>query len=58
MTRIEAADPQHPDALALLREAALEARALYRAAGFTAMPPIGPYVGDPVSRCFEKELAS
>lgn len=34
------------------------AMALYRAAGFAAIPPFGPYIGDPVSRCFEKELAS
>jgi putative acetyltransferase len=35
----------------------LAAMALYRASGFTSIAAFGPYVGDPVSRCFEKYLA-
>ena len=29
---------------------------LYEAAGYQAIPPFGPYVGDPVSRCYAKRL--
>ena len=31
-----------------------EAIALYRSAGYTAIPPFGGYIGNPASVCFEK----
>ena len=34
-----------------------EAVHLYKAAGYTTIPPFGKYVGNPFSRCFEKRLA-
>ncbi|HEY9022975.1 MAG TPA: GNAT family N-acetyltransferase [Burkholderiaceae bacterium] len=34
------------------------AMALYDAAGFTRIPPFGPYAGDPTSVCFGKRLAT
>lgn len=30
--------------------------ALYQRFGFTPIAPFGPYIGDPTSRCFEKQL--
>ena len=33
-----------------------EAIALYEASGFTSVPPYGKYVGDPLSRCYQKPL--
>ncbi|MEO8222840.1 MAG: GNAT family N-acetyltransferase, partial [Specibacter sp.] len=33
-----------------------EAIALYLSAGYRAIPPFGPYVGNIYSRCFEKRL--
>jgi putative acetyltransferase len=35
-----------------------EAIALYESRGFTRIPAFGPYVGNPVSVCFEKVLAA
>jgi GNAT superfamily N-acetyltransferase len=32
--------------------------ALYQRCGFHRIPPFGPYVGDPMSVCFEKDLAA
>jgi phosphinothricin acetyltransferase len=34
-----------------------EAIALYRSSGYLPIPPFGEYVGNPVSRCFEKHIA-
>lgn len=34
-----------------------EAIALYRSEGYTDIPPYGEYIGSPVSRCMEKEIA-
>ena len=42
--RLETGDRQH------------EAIGLYTSAGFSRIPPYGPYVDDPRSVCFEKEL--
>jgi hypothetical protein len=53
---IMAADPQGREALALLREAAIEARVLCEASGFRKIAPFGEYVGDPSSVCFEKGI--
>ena len=47
--RIEHADPQGAEALALLREAAVE--------GYGPIAPFGEYANDPTSRCFGKRLA-
>jgi GNAT superfamily N-acetyltransferase len=33
-----------------------EAVALYKTAGYVAIPPFGKYVGNPFSHCFEKRL--
>lgn len=33
------------------------AMALYERFGFAPIPPFGPYVGDPTSRCYEKRLS-
>ena len=44
--RIETGDRQ-PDAVAL-----------YRTAGYTPIAPFGEYIGNPVSRCFEKRLVT
>lgn len=44
--RLETGHRQHP------------AMALYRAQGFRPIPAFGPYVGDPVSVCFEKALTA
>lgn len=33
-----------------------EAIALYESAGYRRIPPFGPYVGNPISVCFEKAL--
>ena len=35
----------------------VEAIGLYEQAGFRAIRPFGPYVDDPLSRCFERRLA-
>jgi phosphinothricin acetyltransferase len=47
--------------IALLRietgERQPEAIALYRSSGYVPIAPFGEYVGNPVSRCFEKHLA-
>lgn len=58
MTHIVAVEPQQTDPLSLLREATVQGLALYRIAGFPTTPPFGPCIGDPVSRCIAKELAS
>jgi GNAT superfamily N-acetyltransferase len=34
----------------------VEAIALYRSAGWCATAPFGPYIGSPISVCFEKRL--
>lgn len=33
-----------------------EAIGLYRSAGYVDIPPLGKYIGNPVSVCFEKRL--
>lgn len=35
-----------------------EAQALYTSLGYTRIPAFGPYVGNPTSVCFEKQLAA
>ena len=34
-----------------------EAIRLYESAGYRPIPPYGQFVGDPLSRCFEKNLS-
>jgi len=65
LVRIEATDPQGPQAMSLLREAAIEARSLYPEliAPDAPMPtnlPLqerGAYANDPTSVCYEKRVA-
>ena len=35
-----------------------EAIGLYRAMGWTPIPTFGPYIGSPISVCFEKRLVA